>query len=164
MIGTHTPLHAHADPIRALAETCALLGRKGWAFTTETTEPTVGGSGATVLRSHALLRTKRPEGFGRGDPMDTFVVLVATTMIPAYGSAVETRLSGYLIGFPPRLYKEGPIVHACLAENIDADLYPDWAPQDGFWTPAAFADCLAGVVSLRLVSALPFPVDDGRPF
>lgn len=142
-------LRAAADTIRSLAETCALMGRKGWAFTTEETESE--GSGATVLRSHALIRAKRPVGFGRGEPMDAFVVLVATTTIPAYGSAVETRLSGYLIGFPPRLYKEGPIARACLAEHIDADLYPDWAPQEGFRTPAAFAERLAGVVALRPV-------------
>jgi hypothetical protein len=147
----HPHRHPTADTIRALAETCALMGRKRWALTTETTEPTAEGSGATVLRSHAVLRAKRPVGFGRGEPMDTFVVLVATTTIPAYGSAVETRLSGYLIGFSPGLYKEGPIARACLAENIDADLFPDWVPHDGFRTPAAFAERLAGVVALRPV-------------
>lgn len=145
----HPNRHPAAKTKEALAETCALMGRRGWAFTTEETESE--GSGATVLRSHALIRAKRPMGFGHGEPMDTFVVLVATTTIPAYGSAVETRLSGYLIGFPPRLYKEGPITRACLAENFDADLFPDWVPQDGFRTPAAFADCLAGVVALRPV-------------
>jgi hypothetical protein len=151
MIGTHTPFEAYLDPIQPLAETCALLGRKGWAFTIETTEPAAEGSGATVLRSHALLRAKRPEGFGRGEPSDTFVVLVSTTTIPAYGYRFETRLSGYLVAFPPRRFKEGPIPRACLADSTDSDLYPEWAPQDGFQTPADFAACLAGVVSLRLV-------------
>jgi hypothetical protein len=151
MASAHTHLQAHADPIRALAETCALLGRKGWTFTSEATEPTADGSCATVLRSHAFLRAKRPEGFAQGAPSDTFVVLVSTTIIPAYGSRSANHLSAYIVAFRPRRHKEGPITSVGLAECTDADLYPEWVPPSGFRTPADFAAHLAGVVAVRLV-------------
>ena len=151
MSNAHLHHQAVADPIRALSETCVLLGRKGWTFTAEATEPTADGSGATVIRSHALLRAKRPEGFAQGAPMDTFVVLVSTTTIPAYGDPSDNRLSAYIVAYRPRRHKEGPITSVGLAECTDADLYPEWVPPSGFRTPADFAAHLAGVVAVRLV-------------
>jgi hypothetical protein len=143
MASAHTRLQAHADPIRALSETCVLLGRGGWTFTTDTTE---GNDGAFLVRAHALVRCQPPEEFARAAALDTFVVLTAHATFDPASSYKGAILSGYTIAFQPGERREGPIGRDDLVGYTELDIHPAWAPSKGFRSPAAFARALAAVV------------------
>jgi hypothetical protein len=143
MASAHTRLQAHADPIRALSETCALLGREGWTFTTDTTE---GNDGAFLVRAHALVRCQPHDDFARAAALDTFVVLTAQATFDPVASYKGAILSGYTIAFQPGELREGPIKMQDLAGYTEVDFHSVWTPSKGVRSPAAFAHALATVV------------------
>ncbi len=136
MTSAHTLLRAYAHTIAAVADTCALLGRPGWAPKAERTD---GNFGEMLIRAHALVRVAPEACQWRAAALDTFLVVVAANLLDPTGPNKGPALSGYLIAFQPGERAEGPIVRADLAGHSGADIHPHWVPKAGFRSPAAFA-------------------------